>query len=441
MKFPFRPRLVDALRGYTWGAFGSDLTAGLTVGIVALPLAMAFAIASGFPPQAGIFTAVIAGLIVSALGGTRVCIGGPTGAFIVILYGILTEYGAGNLAICTIMAGVILFIMGAARLGTMIKFIPYPVTMGFTSGIAVLIFSTQVKDFFGLRMEKVPSEFIEKMQALTEHADTLHVPSFLLAAASLAIILAWPKSWQRKVPSSIGTLVLGAVAVAIGGFDVQTIGSKFGGIPQGLYTGPRLEAGAAGGGIEQPHRHIEFPQQLKGEKVARRRESSDGFRRASNPSRVELVDRERAVEARNPQLADERLGGILRGAAEAADRRHRPLHVRLAGAEPDFTDHDIGQSDGLAVAAPQRQRAALAVGGERIQDGTPRAGLVGHGGFFLSGKFDRDPLTGRGLSPDGHRLVTLEHHIVGEDRRRLHRSGTGGNRQKQSAGAQRPVCS
>src|SRR5882724_3774296 len=156
----FRPKLLETLKTYSRQDFRADLIAGVTVGIVALPLAMAFAIASGVPPQAGIFTAVIAGFIISALGGTKVSIGGPTGAFIVILYGIGAKYGLENLAICTVMAGIILFVMGAGRLGTMIKFIPYPVTMGFTSGIAVLIFSTQLKDFFGLQVVKVPSEFI-----------------------------------------------------------------------------------------------------------------------------------------------------------------------------------------------------------------------------------------------------------------------------------------
>ena len=233
--FPFRPKLVDTLKNYSAGDFFADLTAGFTVGIVALPLAMAFAIASGVKPEAGIFTAVIAGFIISALGGTKVAIGGPTGAFIVILYGIYAKYGAENLAICTIMAGVILFIMGAARLGTMIKFIPYPVTMGFTSGIAVLIFSTQIKDFFGLSIEKVPSDFIEKMRSLGEHAGTLQWPTIALAAASLAIILFWPKKWQRRVPGSIVALVLGTLAVVLfPSLQVETIGSKFGGIPQAL---------------------------------------------------------------------------------------------------------------------------------------------------------------------------------------------------------------
>src|SRR5436190_7969303 len=172
----FRPKLAETLQNYSSQDFSKDLIAGVTVGIVALPLAMAFAIASGVPPQAGIFTAVIAGFIVSCLGGTKVCIGGPTGAFIIILYGIYAKYGAENLAVCTIMAGVILLVMGLARLGTMIKFIPFPVTVGFTSGIAVLIFSTQIKDFFGLTMDKVPSDFVEKMKALVEHANTFHWP-------------------------------------------------------------------------------------------------------------------------------------------------------------------------------------------------------------------------------------------------------------------------
>ncbi len=230
----FHPKLCDTLKSYSGADFTADLIAGLTVGIVALPLAMAFAIASGVPPQAGIFTAVIAGFIISALGGTRVCIGGPTGAFIVILYGIGAKYGIENLAICTMMAGVMLFLMGLARLGTMIKFIPYPVTMGFTSGIAVLIFSTQIKDFFGLKIDKVPSEFVEKMRVLMEHSGTMQWPALALAAVSLGIILFWPKTWQRRVPGSIVALVLGTLAVAWLQLPVETIGSKFGGIPQGL---------------------------------------------------------------------------------------------------------------------------------------------------------------------------------------------------------------
>lgn len=234
LSIAFRPRLFETLKGYSRKDFVPDLIAGVTVGIVALPLAMAFAIASGVKPEAGIFTAVIAGFIISGLGGTRVSIGGPTGAFIVILFGIGAKYGFDNLLICTIMAGGLLLTMGIARMGTMIKYIPYPVTMGFTSGIAVLIFSTQIKDFLGLRVEKVPSEFIEKMKVLGEYIGTTQWPTLCLAAASLAIILFWPKKWQRRLPGSIVALVLGTMVVALFNPPVETIGSRFGGIPQGL---------------------------------------------------------------------------------------------------------------------------------------------------------------------------------------------------------------
>jgi SulP family sulfate permease len=236
MNFQFHPKLFDALKGYSKEDLRADLIAGITVGIVALPLAMAFAIASGVPPQAGIFTAVIAGFIISGLGGTRVAIGGPTGAFIVILYGIFLKYGAERLAVCTIMAGVLLLIMGMARMGTMIKFIPYPVTVGFTSGIAVLILSTQIKDFLGLHMEKVPSDFVPKMSAIATHLNTIHWPTLALAAASLAIIRLWPGSWQRRVPGSIVALVAGTAVAAWFNIPIETIGSKFGDIPRELPT-------------------------------------------------------------------------------------------------------------------------------------------------------------------------------------------------------------
>lgn len=235
----FKPRLFETLKGYSAKDLVPDLTAGITVGIVALPLAMAFAIASGVKPEAGIFTAVIAGFIISALGGTKVSIGGPTGAFIVILYGIGAKYGFDNLLICTMLAGGLLFVMGLSRMGAMIKYIPYPVTMGFTSGIAVLIFSTQLKDFLGLQIEKVPSEFVEKMRVLAEHISTVHWPTLALAAASLGIIVFWPRRWQRRVPGSIAALVLGTAVVALFSLPVETIGSKFGGIPQALPS-PRI---------------------------------------------------------------------------------------------------------------------------------------------------------------------------------------------------------
>ncbi len=232
--FTFRPRLIECLKDYDRGQFRADLIAGLTVGIVALPLAMAFGIASGVTPEAGIFTAVVAGFIISALGGSRVQIGGPTGAFIVIVFGILAEYGPVNLAICTIMAGVILFIMGFARLGSAIKFIPYPVTMGFTSGIAVLIFSTQIKDFLGLHVDKVPAEFVEKLITLGSALGTLHWPTLALALVSLLIMVFWPHKWARAVPGSIVALLGGTLAVALFDLPVDTIGTRFGGIPEGL---------------------------------------------------------------------------------------------------------------------------------------------------------------------------------------------------------------
>lgn len=230
----FRPKLLACLRGYTSAQFLADLAAGVTVGVVALPLSMAFAIASGVKPEAGIFTAVIAGFIISALGGSRVQIGGPTGAFVIIVYGILAKYGAANLVICTMMAGFMLLVMGLTGLGAAIKFIPYPVTMGFTSGIAVLIFSTQIKDFFGLAVDKVPGEFVEKVKVLGEHFSTLQWPTLALAAASLLIIVLWPQKWARRIPGSIVALLFGTLLVMIFQIPVETIGTRFGGIPQGL---------------------------------------------------------------------------------------------------------------------------------------------------------------------------------------------------------------
>src|SRR5271163_1022623 len=176
------PKLVLCLRQYNLRFFSVDVIAGLTVGLVALPLAMAFGIASGVTPQAGIFTAVIAGFLISALGGSRVQIGGPTGAFIVIVAGIIAHYGLANLLICTVMAGILLLIMGFSRLGTVIRYIPLPVTLGFTNGIAVLIFTTQIKDFFGLKIGSVPSEFFAKMVSIFQNFPTLDFSTVAIAA-------------------------------------------------------------------------------------------------------------------------------------------------------------------------------------------------------------------------------------------------------------------
>jgi SulP family sulfate permease len=234
LNLSFRPRLVECLKNYSREDLLSDLIAGLTVGIVALPLAMAFGIASGVKPEAGIFTAVVAGFLISALGGSRVQIGGPTGAFVVIVYGIIAKYGLDNLLVCTVMAGVILLVMGFTRMGSMIKFIPYPVTMGFTCGIAVLIFSTQIKDFLGLNLDIVPADFVAKMEALSEHLGTMQWRAAALALGSVSIILFWPKRLARHVPGSIVAVVLATAFVSLFRFPVETIGTRFGGIPQGL---------------------------------------------------------------------------------------------------------------------------------------------------------------------------------------------------------------
>jgi sulfate permease, SulP family len=227
------PRSVECLRTYTLRQFIQDLIAGLTVGLVALPLAMAFAIASGVPPQAGLYTAVVAGFLISALGGSRTQIGGPTGAFVVIVAGIIAKFGMEGLALTTVMAGVLLLIMGATGLGSAVKFIPRPVTIGFTNGIAVLIASTQIKDFFGLRTPAVPSEFFARMRVLLACMETARWQTVALAGASLAVILLWPRV-TRRFPGTILALFLATMATALFHLPVETIGSRFGGIPQGF---------------------------------------------------------------------------------------------------------------------------------------------------------------------------------------------------------------
>jgi SulP family sulfate permease len=228
------PKSLLCLRkGYTRQVLISDLIAGVTVGLVALPLAMAFGIASGITPQAGIYTAVVAGFLISALGGSRLQIGGPTGAFVVIVAGIVATHGVSGLLIVTIMAGVILMLMAVTGLGSAVKYIPRPVTIGFTNGIAVLIASTQIKDFLGLETNAVPSEFLLRMRLLVDNLGSVRWPAVLLAIGSLLIILLLPKLTKR-VPGSIVALVIATVAVAAFGLSVETIGSKFGGIPTGL---------------------------------------------------------------------------------------------------------------------------------------------------------------------------------------------------------------
>ena len=227
------PKLVESLRGYSLRILVSDLVAGLTVGLVALPLAMAFAIASGVPPQAGLYCAVVAGFLISALGGSKTQIGGPTGAFVVIVFGIAAKYGLNGLFLCTIMAGIILVILGLTGLGSAVKFIPRPVVVGFTNGIAVLIASTQIKDFFGLTIEKVPGEFLGRIEAIASHFHTISFAATMLAVAALATIILCMK-YLRRVPGYIVALLLGTLAVTLFHLPVETIGSRFGGIPSGL---------------------------------------------------------------------------------------------------------------------------------------------------------------------------------------------------------------
>ena len=229
----WKPRLLDVLPGYSRKSLVSDIIAGLTVGLVALPLAMAFGIASGVTPQAGIYTAIIGGFIVSALGGSKIQIGGPTGAFVVIVAGIIAKHGLSGLLMVTMMSGVILLGLGFTGLGNAIKFIPRPIVIGFTNGIALLIAVTQIKDFFGLKVDHVPSEFFARMETLGAHFRTLDIMTVALAMVSLAMILLIPRFIPR-LPGSIVALIVSTGAVMIFHLPVATIGTSFGGIPAGL---------------------------------------------------------------------------------------------------------------------------------------------------------------------------------------------------------------
>ena len=222
------PKTFVVLKGYTRAQLGADLQAGVVVGIVAVPLALAFAIASGAPPERGLVTAVVAGFLISFLGGSRVQIGGPTGAFVVIVSGIVARYGLDGLTVCTVLAGVLLVAMGLARLGGAIKFIPYPVVTGFTSGIAIIIFSTQVKDLLGLTTAApLPAPFLAKWRALASGVPTASIPAVAVSAASLAILVVWPKV-SRRIPAPIVAILAMSAAAAVLRLPVETIGSRFG---------------------------------------------------------------------------------------------------------------------------------------------------------------------------------------------------------------------
>jgi SulP family sulfate permease len=240
----FTPKIIETLKNYNRQQFLKDLMAGVIVGIVALPLAIAFAIASGVSPEKGLFTAIIAGFIISALGGSRVQIGGPTGAFIVIVYGIVQEYGVNGLTIATFMAGIILIILGFARLGSVIKFIPHPLIVGFTSGIALIIFSSQIKDYFGLKMGAVPADFIDKWKSFAAHIGSANIYTILLATSTIIIILLWPKV-TRKIPGSLIAILVTTIATLWLHLPVETISSRFGSIPSTFPAPalPRLDLG------------------------------------------------------------------------------------------------------------------------------------------------------------------------------------------------------
>ncbi|QWD73831.1 STAS domain-containing protein [Polynucleobacter sp. TSB-Sco08W16] len=235
----FHPKILDSFKDYNRTLFTKDVLAGITVGIVALPLAMAFAIASGLKPEAGIFTAIIAGGIVSLLGGSRVQIGGPAGAFIVIVYGIVERYGVSNLLLATAMSGVFLFLMGIFKLGTLVRFIPIAVIVGFTNGIAVLIGLSQVKEFFGLTIEKMPAQFFQSIHTLYAAADTVNMTALSLACGSLGLIILW-KVFQnrlgflRHIPGTVVAMAAATLITGLFNLPVDTIGSRFGGIPSSL---------------------------------------------------------------------------------------------------------------------------------------------------------------------------------------------------------------
>lgn len=232
----FEPKLITAIReGYGKQTFFADLTAGVIVAIVALPLAIAFAIASGVKPEQGLYTAIIAGATISVLGGSRVQISGPTGAFIVVIYGIVQQYGYNGLAIATVIAGVLLIGMGLARMGTLLKFIPYPLTVGFTSGIALIILSSQVKDLLGLETGAVPADFIEKWGVYAQAIHTANPAAIGVAIMSILIIVLWPKV-TSKVPGSLIAILAATSAVHVFNIPVETIGSRFGSVPTDLPT-------------------------------------------------------------------------------------------------------------------------------------------------------------------------------------------------------------
>lgn len=228
-----KPKLFSVMKTYTKQMFYKDVTSGIIVGIIALPLSLALAIASGVSPEKGLYTTIIAGFIISFFGGSRVQIGGPTGAFMIIVYGIVKEFGMEGLVIASIIAGLFMILFGLLKLGSFIKFIPYPITTGFTSGIALVIFSTQIKDFFGMEIDNVPSEFIEKWITYFDNITTIDAQTTLIGVLSILIIVYFPKL-TKKVPSTFVALVVSSLIVLFFHLDVETIGGRFGELSNNL---------------------------------------------------------------------------------------------------------------------------------------------------------------------------------------------------------------
>jgi SulP family sulfate permease len=229
----YLPKSVLLLRDYDRHKFLHDLVAGVTVGLVALPLAMAFAIASGVTPQAGIYCAIVTGFLISALGGSKTQIGGPTGAFVVVVAGIIAKHGLDGLFVCTMMAGVLLVLLGITGMGTAVKYFPRPVIIGFTNGIAILIASTQIRDFFGLRMDHVPGDFFHRMAAFGAAWNTFSLPATALAILSIAVMI-FCMRFAKRIPGAIVVTFGATIAVTLLHLPVETIGTRFHGIPSGL---------------------------------------------------------------------------------------------------------------------------------------------------------------------------------------------------------------
>src|SRR6516162_6974452 len=223
------PKSVLCLRDYKLNKFGRDLLAGITVGLVALPLSMAFAIASGLTPQTGIYCAIVTGFLISLLGGSKTQIGGPTGAFVVVVAGIVAAHGVDGLFMCTVMAGALLVVMGLTGMGSAVKFIPRPIVIGFTNGIAILIASTQVKDFFGLHVDKVPGVFWLRMEVLAQHFATMNYWATGLAIVSVILLVVCRRA-SNRIPGPIVALVVGTAAVVFFHLQLETVGTRFGGV-------------------------------------------------------------------------------------------------------------------------------------------------------------------------------------------------------------------